>query len=382
MEPLVIVGTGLAGYTLARAFRKLDAATPLYLVTGDDGSFYSKPMLSNALAKGKSPAQLAQADAEKMARDLDATVWTGTRVEAVDAAAQTLRTSRGPLAYGRLVLAVGAQPIRPPLAGDGAEAVLSVNSLEDYGRFHAALEGVERVAVLGPGLIGCEFANDLALSGRKVTIIGPDARPLGRLLPEEAGAALQAALGNLGIQWHLGTTAERVERADNGYTIFLADGATVAADLVVSAVGLRPDVRLAEAAGVAVNRGIVVDGALRTSDPHIYALGDCAEVEGQVLPFVMPLMEQAKVLAAVLAGQPARLSYPVMPVVVKTPAHPVVVVPPAPGANGTWQVEVREDGTHAEFRDGERLHGFALTGAAVSAKQVLVQILSERAAAA
>jgi rubredoxin-NAD+ reductase len=376
MQPIVIIGTGLAGYTLARELRKLDGVTPLVLITADDGGFYSKPMLSNALLRGKTPAQLVSADAAKMAADLDAVIKVRMRVEAIDTAAHTVTANGETLTYSRLVLAVGAQPIRLPLAGDGAADVLTVNSLDDYARFHVRLDRACRVAVIGPGLIGCEFANDLAAAGHVVTMIGPDAHPLGRLLPAEAGSAVQSALSAIGVQWRLGTVVSSVERDGGAYRVLLADGGEVTADVVLSAIGLQADTRLAQQAGLAANCGIVVDAQLRTSAPDVYALGDCAEVNGTVLPFVLPLMEQARALAMVLAGREARVNYPPMPVAVKTPACPVVVAPPAPGGNGQWRVQADAEGVRAEFIDGTQLLGFALTGAATAAKQALVKQLA------
>lgn len=376
MQPIVIIGTGLAGYTLARELRKLDSTTPLAFITADDGGLYSKPMLSNALLRGKAPAELVSADAAKMAADLDALITTRTRVEAIDTAAHTVTAGGKTVAYARLVLAVGARPIRLPLEGDGAAAVLTVNNLDDYAQFHARLQGPQRVAVIGPGLIGCEFANDLAAAGHAVTVIGPDAHPLGRLLPGAAGQAVQQALAAIGVQWRLGTTVARVERDGSAYRLRLADGSALQADVVLSAIGLQADTRLAQQAGLAVNRGIVVDGQLRSSAPDVYALGDCAEVNGSVLPFVLPLMEQARTLAAVLAGREAAVSYPPMPVAVKTPACPVVVAPPAPGQSGEWQVQVEAQGVRAEFVDGTQLLGFALTGSATAARQALVKQLA------
>lgn len=376
MQPIVIIGTGLAGYTLARELRKLDTTTPLVLITADDGSFYSKPMLSNALLRNKTPVQLVSADAAKMAADINAVIKMRTRVESIDTAARAIHANGEVITYARLVLAVGARPIRLPLEGDGAADVLTVNSLEDYAHFHAQLQGTKRVAVIGPGLIGCEFANDLAGAGHQVSIIGPDPHPLGRLLPSEAGNAVRNALSAIGIQWHLGTVVSRVERDDRAYCLMLADGSEVVADMVLSAIGLQADTRLAQQAGLAVNRGIVVDAQLRASAPDVYALGDCAEVNGMVLPFVLPLMEQARTLAAVLAGRDAAVHYPPMPVAVKTPASPVVVVPPAPGSAGQWQVQVDAEGVRAEFVAGAQLLGFALTGAATAAKQALVKKLA------
>lgn len=375
MQPIVIIGTGLAGYTLARELRKLDSVTPLVMITADDGGFYSKPMLSNALLRGKAPAELVSADAVKMAADINAVIKVRTQLEAIDTKARTVKANGETIAYSRLVLAVGARPIRLPLEGDGAADVLTVNNLDDYAHFHAQLQGTKRVAVIGPGLIGCEFANDLAGAGHKVSIIGPDPHPLGRLLPAQAGAAVREALRAIGIAWHLGTVVSRVERSDNAYRLLLADGSAVEADVVLSAIGLQADTRLAQQAGLTCNRGIVVDVQLRASAADVYALGDCAEVNGMVLPFVLPLMEQARTLAAVLAGHEAAVNYPPMPVAVKTPACPVVVSPPAPGTPGEWRVQVAAEGVRAEFVDGAQLRGFALTGAATVAKQALVKQL-------
>ncbi|WP_018232471.1 NAD(P)/FAD-dependent oxidoreductase [Thioalkalivibrio thiocyanodenitrificans] len=375
MSGIVIIGTGLAGYTLAREFRKLDKDTPLTLVTADDGAFYSKPMLSNAFASGKDAAALISQTAVAMAAQLDARILPGRRVESIDTGAcQVMLEDGEALGYDRLVLAVGAEPIRLSYEGDGADAVLSVNNRQDYARFREAIGGVEHVAVIGPGLIGCEFANDLHGSGREVDVIGPDTAPLGRLVPEAAGRALQKGLEGAGIRFHLETVVERIDRVDSRFRLKLDNGETVEAGAILSAVGLRPDTRLAEAAGLEVDRGIVVDRGLATSAEHVYALGDCAQVAGLVLPFVMPIMHAARALAKTLAGETTEVSYPAMPVVVKTPAHPVVVSPPGSGAAGEWIVEPVGDGVRALFRDGEALNGFVLTGAeAVKEKQALTK---------
>ena len=165
--PLVVVGSGLAGYAVAREFRKLDKETPLVVLSRDHGGYYSKPMLSNALAGQKTAASLLMKPAEKMAAELNADVRGGVAVQHIDTAARQLTLANGEvLHYRDLVLALGADPIRVPLAGDAADAVCSVNDLDDYARFSQALEGAHSVAILGAGLIGCEFANDLLHRGR------------------------------------------------------------------------------------------------------------------------------------------------------------------------------------------------------------------------
>ncbi len=369
--PIVIVGTGLAGYTTARELRKRDTETPLVLVTADDGQFYSKPMISNALGRDQQPMDLPMGDAAKMAADLNARVRTRTRVDAIEAQAKQLHLDGEVLDYSQLVLALGADPVRLKLAGD-ADAPMSVNDLDDYARFRHAIAGRRRVVVLGAGLIGCEFANDLMSAGFEVEVVELFDYALGRLAPREAGEAISEALAERGVTWHFGTPCERIERHGDIVQVDLAGGRTVYADAVLSAVGLRPRTTLAEAAGLETDRGIMVDRWLRTSDPSIYALGDCKQVDDLVLPFIMPIMHAARALAKTLSGEPTKLRYPAMPVVVKTPAHPAVVSPPDPGSAGKWQVERGPDGVRAIYLDGAGATlGFVLTGKRIVEKAAL-----------
>ena len=371
--PIVVVGSGLAGYTAAREFRKLDKSTPLVVLSRDHADFYSKPMLSNALAGHKTAATLVMKPAAKMAEELGASVRAHTEVLRIDPAARTLHCADGEvIAWRDLVLALGADPIRLPLDGDGAADVLSVNDLDDYARFAERLAGVSKVAILGAGLIGCEFANDLLARGITPTVIDPASGPLSRLLPPAAGERLRERLEAAGVRFRFGVAASRIDRAASGHSLTLTDGSGVEAGLVLSAIGLRPRTGLAQAAGLATQRGIVVDRLLATSAAHVHALGDCAEIEGLTMPFVMPLMQQARALAATLAGTPTPVKYPAMPVVVKTPAWPTVVCPPAANAVGAWAVQADADALDARFigTDG-RLLGFALMGTATSQRQAL-----------
>lgn len=375
--PIVIVGTGLAGYTLAREFRKLDPDTPLTIISRDAGGFYSKPMLSNALAANKSAAALVTRTATQMAEELRVEMLTHTAVADIDPAGGLIWLSDGrPLAFQKLVLAWGADPVRLPLAGGGAENVVSVNDVDDFARFSERLASARRVAILGAGLIGCEFANDLLSRNIEPIVIDPAEWPLSRLLPAAAGQYLAGALGKAGVDFRWRVSAQAVDRVGHGFSVALSDHSRIEADLVLSAVGLRPRTEVAARAGVACNRGIVTDRHLETSRPNVYALGDCAEVAGLNLPFVLPLMQQARALARTLAGVPTEVAYPVMPVVVKTPACPTVVCPPPAQAPGQWQVESTEDGMEASFRgaSGELL-GFALLGSATSRRQALAPLV-------
>jgi rubredoxin-NAD+ reductase len=371
VDPIVVLGSGLAGWTTVRELRKLEPAAPVTVITADSGDFYAKPSLSNAFAQGKRPEQLVNIAAAKMAETLGVTLRQRTRVEQIDRVAHTVVTANGPVAYGRLVLATGARPIRVPLDGDGAQLVQSINSLDDFATFHACLRPGARVAIMGAGLIGCEFANDLATAGMRVSVIDPSTRPLAALLPEQASEALRGALQALGVGWHFGTTVQAVHRDGDALLLELADGESIAADVVLSAIGLRADTALAQAAGLACDRGIVVDSTLATSDADIFALGDCAQYAvglwadgpitgGRSLPYVMPIMHAARVLAARLAGRTDTLAFPLMPVSVKTPALPLVVASPALAGGGQWHGP--EEGLWHFVDDGGLARGFVLAG--------------------
>ncbi len=374
MSAIVIIGTGLAGYTAAREFRKLDSSTPLHLISRDDGSFYSKPILSNSLALKKTPVQIALNTAADMERQLAATVSSHSSVTAINTTAHHINVDGKAIPYSKLVLAVGADPIRLPLAGDAADGVLSVNDLADYARFRQALDGKRRIVILGAGLIGCEFANDLRLAGYEVNVADLAPQLLGRLLPPQAAGFLRAALETAGVRFFLGTSVQSVTQVAQGIAATLVAGATIETDLVLSAIGLRPRIDLARDAGLTVNRGIVTNTLLQTSAADVYALGDCAEVAGFNLPFVMPIMQAARALAKTLHGTPTPVSYPAMPVVVKTPACPTVVCPPPPGVDGKWDEMVTADGVRALFHDSAgTLRGFALVGAAAKDKQALTK---------
>ena len=375
-DPIVIIGTGLAGYNLAREFRKLDQDTELVMLTQDDGVFYSKPMLSNALAKQKQPQDLHMADAKKMETDLMANIFTNETVKYINPIDRfVLRENGDAIVYDKLVLAVGARPFIVPMQGNATDDILTINNLVDYRKFREKLNAKKSVAIIGPGLIGCEFANDLAANGYEVSVIGPDQAPISTLLPIEAGQMLQQALSAIGVNWYLQNTVAEVNHSGSAYKLLLNDGQEVQADLVISAIGLRANTELAKQSGLNCQAGIVVDRTLQTSNKNIFALGDCAEVGGQVLPFVMPLMQCARSLAATLCGNRTEVSYPAMPVLIKTPVLATVVSPPARGSAGEWQIEKSENGLKALFKQGNELLGFALLGDATSEKMALTKLL-------
>lgn len=369
--PVLVVGSGLAGWSAVREFRKLDTTTPVLMITADAGDFYAKPALSNALVQGKDAAQLITTPAEKMMTNLGVTLMQHTHVTGIDVQAQEVQTSsKGAFGYRQLVLATGAQAIRLRFTGNAADAVMSVNSLDDYTVFRTQLKPQARVLIMGAGLIGCEFANDLAASGYSVQVVDPGVAPLGALLPTEASVELRESLEALGVTWHFGTSATAIDRANDAYLATFANGQTTEVDVVLSAVGLHADTTLAQAAGIATDRGIVVNAQLQTSAPYVYALGDNTQYAGEsagvsrTMPYVMPIMGASKALAQTLFGTPTDVHFAAMPVAIKTPALPLVVAPALPGIVGTWTNV--EDGLW-HFLDAQaRVRGFVLRGAQTS----------------
>lgn len=376
--PLTILGSGMAGLGLLRQLRALDTERPVTLITADSGDDYSKPLLSTGFAKGLPPERLAARSALAIAESLNAVVRTHTRVEAIDTRAHTLRIGEERLDYGELVLATGAAPVTPfdvpeALAG----RVMTVNDLDDYRAFHAAVSDLgrpARVAIVGSGLVGCEFANDLLAGGHRVSLVAPEAAPLPRLLPEPLGRALGEAFRDAGMGLHLGAGVVGLQAEGGDALVCLEDGTAVVADLILLATGLSPRTALAKAAGLAVSAaGIHTDRTLATSAPDVYALGDVACVEGVNAMYVQPLQASARALAHTLTGTPTPVRYGAWPVLVKTPLLPVVALPPM-RAPARWRIEGEAGDLTAlaEAEDG-RLIGFALTGACVRRKVELAR---------
>ncbi|MBP6190702.1 MAG: FAD-dependent oxidoreductase [Acinetobacter sp.] len=372
MHPIVIIGSGMAGYTFAREFRKLNPEQELVMICADDAVNYAKPTLSNAIAGNKAPEQIALGDAAKMAAQLNMRIEADTWVKSIDSDKHELSLEKNgqtfTQSYAKLVLAVGANPIRLAIAGDGSEDIHVVNSLIDYRQFrdNLAQRKDKRVVILGAGLIGCEFANDLLHSDYDITVIDLAPQPLGRLLPHHVAAAFKTNLEQAGIKFALATTVEKITKVNNGsdYAVTLANGQTLVADIVLSAIGLQPNTALAQTANIQTSRGIITNTLLETSQADIYALGDCAEVNGTLLPFVMPIMQQARALAKTLSGQTTTVHYPAMPVAVKTPAAPLTVLPAPLNVEVTWETEEFDDGMLAKATDNTgTLRGFVLLGA-------------------
>ncbi len=372
-QPLIIIGSGMAGYQLAIEVRRTQPQLPILMITGDSGHFYSKPLLSTALAKRQEPEQLIIANPEEQAAKLGIRLMTWSQVTRIDPQARQVQVEGKDLTYSNLVLALGAQPIEVP-APPGA--LHSVNDLDAYFNLRQELAGKKKLVVLGGGLVGVEMVQDLLTAGFDVSLVTRSRHLLPSLLPPPVAQLLEQALVAKGLKHYPEESFKLIDGQPGDWYLEMESGRLLTAEVALSALGLQPRIELARQAGLQVNRGIQVNRQLQTSDPHIYALGDCAEIEGLNLMYVQPLMASAKLLARQLLGEAVALQLPALPVLVKTSSCPVVAAPPLAGALGEWHCDLEPTGAEGRFLSPEgELLGFALAGTAVKRKVQLAKAM-------
>ncbi|MBV1919503.1 MAG: FAD-dependent oxidoreductase [Pseudomonadales bacterium] len=377
MKPIVIIGSGHAGLTVAREIRQLDDEVEIIVISKERVCSYYKPNLSKALFSNKSPDQLVMKTAEKLEDDLNIITMSNTDVVKICSekseidVVDSLGTRN--IKYKDLILATGANPITLPIVGNAKEEVISINTLEDYRTFRERVGKKSKVLIIGAGFVGCELASDLSSSGHYVDVADLSEWPMQRMLPKGMGRAVAQSLSEKTSRWHLNTSVVKVTHTDEGIDVEFSNGKNILVDVVVSAVGLVPNCELAFDSGIKVSKGIAVDSFLRTNIKNIYALGDCAEINGHNLPFISPATLSAKCLAKTLTGIHTPLVLPSFEVAVKINSFPLVVSP-ALNNSGEWNTEGDEKGSVGRYvSDNGTLLGFALSGEKVSMKNELVK---------
>jgi assimilatory nitrate reductase electron transfer subunit len=296
---VVVIGAGLAGVRLARRLGEL--GTPALLVGEEEHPPYNRVLLAEVLAGRYAPEVIALPVPAGLLR---------TRVTGIDRAARTVACADGTsIAYDTLVLATGSNPVLPPLRGlfgpghQLPEGVHAFRTMDDcLGLAKAVRPGV-RAVVIGGGLLGVSAARALAVRGAQVVLAQQAERLMERQLDPDASRLVLRHLTDLGVEVHTECRVRDVRCVGGAVrSVELADGYALDADLVVVACGVHPRTGLAQQAGLAVHKGVLVDDELRTSDPHIRAIGDCAQHDGTVYGLAAPALEQADVLAELLAG--------------------------------------------------------------------------------
>ncbi|MEU7851078.1 FAD-dependent oxidoreductase [Micromonospora parva] len=365
---VVIVGNGMAGARLAGELHARAGDRKVTVLGAEPHRAYNRILLSTLLAGriGEPDVELTEAAGHGV--DLR----SGVPVTAIDRSARQVRTDDGErIGYDHLVLATGARAVVPSLPGlDPAnlpERVVPFRTLDDCRRILAAADGARSALVLGGGLLGLEAARGLATRGLTTTVVHPREHLMERQLDPAAGAVLAGTLAGFGVTVQLGVSATGVAADANGVRLDLADGRSIRADLLVLSCGVRPDTALAQAAGLTVRRGVVVDDRLRTSDRSISAIGDCAEHDGVLTGLVAPAWAQAQVLADVLTGTDPLARYRPRPVVTRLKAAGIDLASMGDAAGGEPGEELTfadpARGTYARLRiRDERLIGAILLG--------------------
>jgi nitric oxide reductase FlRd-NAD(+) reductase len=359
--PLIIIGSGFAAYQLVKTLRRKNSDITIQLFTADNGDEYNKPDLSHVFTRKNRADDLISVTGEEFAAQHQIKLFANTRVDKIDTETRTISANGSNYRYSKLVLATGAKTFVPTLNGDATEEVITLNSLEEYRTSEQRIAHAKHISILGGGIIGTELAMDLAASGKQVRIIEPGAHLMANLLPDFVATALEKQLRNDGVQVECRNYVISVEHRQNGLIIATNTGSQYQTDCIISAAGLTPNTKLAQESGVEVNRGIVVNKQLRTSIEDVYALGDCAEIDGKVMSFLQPIILSANTLASTILSDSSTLKIPAMMVKVKTPNYPIQL-----GGyhdlESSWQVSFSERGVLAKAYDQEqRMTGFVVT---------------------
>lgn len=359
---IVIIGSGFAARQLVKNIRKHDAQVPVRMIAADSMDEYNKPDLSHVISLNQRAEDLTRQRAGEFAEQFNLTLNTNTWVSDIDPHERMVKCGSQQFSYDKLVLATGSSALLPPIPGK--ELMLTLNSQQEYLACESSLHDAQRVMILGGGLIGTELAMDFCRAGKQVIVVDNSASLLASLMPAEVSSRLQHRLNQMGVELLFNQRLESLSKTPQGISAALSNGRIVGVDAVVAAIGLRPNISLAQHAGIAVSRGIQVNRQLQTSDANIYALGDCAEIDGKVLPFLQPIQFSAMTLAKNLLGAADGLALPAMLVKVKTPELPLHLAGETQRTDLSWQITADPQGLIAKgFDEAQQLRAFIVSEA-------------------
>lgn len=357
---IVIIGSGFAARQLVKNIRKQDASVSLTVIAADSMDEYNKPDLSHVISQNQRAEDLTRQTAGEFAELFNLRLFPYTWVTDIDAAAHVVKATEKTWQYDRLVLATGASAFVPPI--EGRELIITLNSQQEYQASETGLRDAQRVMIVGGGLIGTELAMDFCRAGKSVTLVDHAASILSSLMPAEVSSRLQHHLTDMGVHLLLKSQLQSLSKTEGGIRAVLDRNRSVEVDAVIAATGLRPETALAHRAGAEIQRGVKVNSYLQTTQPDIYALGDCAEINGQVLPFLQPIQLSAMYLAKNLLGGSAPLKLPAMLIKVKTPELPLHLAGETQRQDLNWKITLEQQGMVAHGVDNDdQLRAFVVS---------------------
>jgi len=348
-KDIVIIGSGFAARQVVKNLRKLDSDVPIRLIAADTCDEYNKPDLSHVISLKQSADDMTRQSAGDFAEMYRLTLNSHCQLTAIDRENKRIVAGNESFAYDKLILATGAQAIVPPIPG--REWMVTLNSQQEYRRAQEALREAQRVLILGAGLIGTELAMDANRAGKQVILLDKCHSLLASLLPVEVSSRLQHRLCQMGVEMLFNQGLESIEKTNDGLLATLSNGRRITTDVIIASIGLKPDTTIAAQAGLWVDRGIEVDERMCTSDPHIFAVGDCAQIQGKLLPFLQPIQLSAMALARNVLGGNENVKFPAMLVKVKTPEMPLHLAGETSRKDLQWQISLESQGLVARGLD-------------------------------
>lgn len=353
MNPgILIVGSGFAARQLVKHLRRQDGEIPIRLIAADSCDEYNKPELSYAISQQQTADALTRQTSGSFAEQFQLALHPDTCINGIDSQQKRVHSGEQCWPYDKLVLAVGASAIVPKIPGH--ELMLTLNSQQEYRENQETLLRAQRVLILGGGLIGCELAMDMQRAGKQVTLVDRAGSLLSALMPIEAASRLQYCLQHMGVELLLNQQITELSSQESGLRVTLNNGRTLWVDAAIASVGLQPNLGLARQAGLQVNRGIQVNNRLQTSMADVYALGDCVEIGGRLLPFLQPIQFSAMTLAKNLLGATEEVKLPAMLVKVKTPNLPLHLAGETHRQDLSWSITAEQQGMIAKGFDRQR----------------------------
>ena len=328
MSRTIIAGCGIAGATAACALKEILPDEEVILIDHETSGLYSRIRIPEVMA-GKLPEEKLVLSSRSVLEEKGIKTLFGVKAESIDTEKKTVFYTGGSMSYDRFVFATGAEPSLPPIPG--LEQNMTLRNLNDLHRLESVIPHAENALVIGGGLLGLEIAESLKVKGLNITVSEIADRLLPAILNEKESAWLKNYFSEMGWNVLTSSSVQKVSAADGKYQVEM-NGKTESFDIVLVSAGIRPNIEIAKAAGIKTGKGICINNRFETSAADVYAIGDCAELDGRVYGLWMASKGQGTALASVLSGKMESYTPPVFLPVPKLPGISLKVLKEKAGA--------------------------------------------------